>query len=213
VSDGQGGSNSDTATVVVTNAPPVVDAGVDPPDVTFGTAVSLDPATFTDAGVEDTHTAKIDWGDGTVVEEGALTQGAGSGSVAGSHSYTAAGTYTVTVTVTDDDDGVGSDTLSVVVEEEVEPPVAPSDLQARPKSTKVQLVWTHTGADSYNVYRASAAGGPYMLIGNTTSTYSTYLDENLVNGVRYYYVVTALRAGVESAHSNEASAVPSLRAR
>ena len=27
------------------------------------------------------------------------------------------------------------------------------NLSARPKSTKVQLVWTHNGSDSYNVYR------------------------------------------------------------
>ncbi|MEZ5552745.1 MAG: PKD domain-containing protein [Pseudomonadales bacterium] len=214
VADSQGGSNSDTATVVVNNAAPVVNAGADQPGVAFGGTVNLDPATFTDAGVEDTHTASIDWGDGTV-EPGALTQGAGSGTVAGGHVYAAAGDYTVTVTVTDDDGGIGSDTLLVTVEQdEVEPPPAPTDLSARPKNGKIQLVWTHTGADSYNVYRSASSGGPYTMIANTTSTYSTYLDEGLTNGVRLYYVVTAVVDGVESTTpSNEASATPSARAR
>ncbi|MCB1686415.1 MAG: hypothetical protein KDI31_18095, partial [Pseudomonadales bacterium] len=131
------------------------------------------------------------------------------------HVYAAAGDYTVTVTVTDDDGGIGSDTLLVTVEQdEVEPPPAPTDLSARPKNGKIQLVWTHTGADSYNVYRSASSGGPYTMIANTTSTYSTYLDEGLTNGVRLYYVVTAVVDGVESTTpSNEASATPSARAR
>jgi len=62
-------------------------------------------------------------------------------------------------------------------------------LAARPKDGKVQLVWTYTGADSYNVYRGTTSGGPYSLIANTTSTYSTYLDSDVINGTTYYYVV------------------------
>ncbi|MEM7000739.1 MAG: PKD domain-containing protein, partial [Pseudomonadota bacterium] len=115
VTDNAGGVGSDTATIIVQNADPVVEAGADQ-TITLGDTVSLDPATFTDAGVEDTHTSNINWGDGTT-EPGALTQGAGSGSVAGSHTFLAAGTYTVTVTVTDDDGGTGSDTLTVLVNE------------------------------------------------------------------------------------------------
>ena len=104
--------------------PPVVAAG---PDrfVTIGDAVSLAPATFTDAGTNDTHTATIDWGDGTV-EPGVVTQGAGSGSVAGSHTYATTGLFTATVTVTDDDGGVDDDTIAVLVD----PPIPPNKLLA-----------------------------------------------------------------------------------
>ena len=70
--------------------------------------VSLDPATFSDAGANDTHTAQIDWGDGTAIMAGDV----GTGTVSGSHAYGAPGTYTVTVTVTDDDTGAGLDTPS-----------------------------------------------------------------------------------------------------
>ena len=90
---------------------PSVEAGTDQ-NVNVGDTVSLDPATFTDPGGDDTHTATIDWDDGTV-EPGTVNQTAGT--VSGSHVYTAAGTYTVTITVTDDDGGETSDTFTVVV--------------------------------------------------------------------------------------------------
>ena len=65
-----------------------------------------------------------------------------------------------------------------------------SNLAARPKPGKVQLTWTHrAGVDHYNVYRSTVSGGPYVKIGSTTSTYSTYLDSTVVNGTMYHYVV------------------------
>lgn len=207
VTDDDGSQAVATLPVSVSNAAPVVEAGANQAAAP-GDVVSLDPATFTDPGVLDTHISLIDWGDGAV-EAGAVSQGAGSGSVAGSHAYTAAGTYTVTVTVTDDEGASGSDTLTVVVEAVVVDPPAPSDLDARQKRTKVQLTWTHTGAELYNVYRSDTAGGPYTLIASTTSTYSTYLDEDVITDNTYYYVVRSVVGGNESTvPSNEASATP-----
>jgi len=88
------------------------------------------------------------------------------------------------------------------------------DLAARAKLDKTQLTWTDSGAASYNVYRATTSGGPYLLIANTTSTYSTYLDSGLSTGTTYYYVVReAALNGDETCQSNEASATPSARAR
>lgn len=88
-----------------------------------------------------------------------------------------------------------------------------STLAARPKSGKVQLTWTaYPGASSYNVYRGTINGGPYAKIGNTASTYSTYLDGNVVNGTTYYYVVRAAAANTdELCQSNQASAKPTTR--
>jgi len=88
------------------------------------------------------------------------------------------------------------------------------DLAARPKSGKVQLTWTHVGASSYNVYRGTTSGGPFALIANTTSTYSTYLDTDVLNGTTYYYVVRPVAVtGSELCQSNEASATPTPRVR
>lgn len=89
------------------------------------------------------------------------------------------------------------------------------DLAARAKSGKIQLTWTHTGAASYNVYRSTTMGGPYALIANTSSTYSTYLDTNVVNGTTYYYVVKPVAPSGDEllCQSNEASATPVARRR
>ena len=88
------------------------------------------------------------------------------------------------------------------------------NLAARPKSGKVQLTWTDTGADHYNVYRSTTAGGPYVFVASTTSTYSTYLDTGLTNGTTYYYVVReAALNGDELCQSNEVSATPVARVR
>ncbi|MBL3599332.1 MAG: PKD domain-containing protein, partial [gamma proteobacterium endosymbiont of Lamellibrachia anaximandri] len=111
VTDKDGGVSTDTLTVTVNNAAPIVEAGPNQGG-TPGDPIALAPATFTDAGVEDTHTATIDWGDGTT-DAGTVTQGAGSGSVAGSHTYAADGNYTVMVMVTDDDGLFGSDSFQV----------------------------------------------------------------------------------------------------
>ncbi|KPJ91372.1 MAG: hypothetical protein AMJ53_11800, partial [Gammaproteobacteria bacterium SG8_11] len=90
------------------------------------------------------------------------------------------------------------------------PPPPISDLYARAKDSKIDIVWTPVaGADSYNVYRGTTQGGPYNLIvqGHVTD-YAVYADFGLTNGVTYYYVVTSITAGVESQFSNEASATP-----
>lgn len=100
--------------VVVLNVPPTVDAGPDQ-TVDEGTVVSLAPATFTDPGTLDTHTATIDWGDGSPVEAGAVSEGDGSGTVSGSHIYADDGVYSVIVTACDDDDGCDEDSLTVTV--------------------------------------------------------------------------------------------------
>jgi hypothetical protein len=88
-----------------------------------------------------------------------------------------------------------------------------SNLVARPKSGKVQLTWTaYPGASSYNVYRSTVNGGPYAKIGSTASTYSTYLDGNVVNGTIYYYVVRAAAVNAdELCQSNQANAKPTKR--
>ncbi|NOZ29289.1 MAG: DUF1349 domain-containing protein [Chloroflexi bacterium] len=114
VSDGVNEPVTDDATVTVSNVAPVVDAG---PDQTVyeDSVVNLALVTFTDPGVLDTHTATIDWGDGSPLEIGIVSEVGGSGTVTSSHVYPDPGVYTVTVTVTDNDDYVGTDTMVATV--------------------------------------------------------------------------------------------------
>jgi PKD repeat protein len=69
-------------------------------------------ASFSDPDSGDTHTAEIDWGDGTV-EPGIVNESAGE--VSGNHVYTDDDIYTVTVTVTDNNGASGGDSLAVIV--------------------------------------------------------------------------------------------------
>jgi hypothetical protein len=111
----QGTTAGDTAVLTIimvqTNQPPVVTAGLDR-TVTIGSAVSGVLATFTDPDVGDTHTAVIDWGDGTVTA-GVVDQAVQT--VSGSHTYAELGDYTITITVTDNDGDSGQDSLTITV--------------------------------------------------------------------------------------------------
>ena len=71
---------------------------------------------FADEGTQDTHTATIDWGDGTTAQAVSVTEANGSGALSGSHIYADNGVYTVRVTVFDDDGGLASDTFRVTVQ-------------------------------------------------------------------------------------------------
>lgn len=112
VTDTFGASDVASFTLQVTNAPPVVSVQND----TFAEAgYSFDLAgnTFTDAGVLDTHTATIDWGDGTIQPGQVVYGGAGAGEVHGSHTYQTSGIFTVRITVTDDDGDSDADIFQV----------------------------------------------------------------------------------------------------
>lgn len=74
----------------------------------------------------------------------------------------------------------------------------------------VALSWnpSGSGAVGYNVYVASASGGPYSRLTPSPVTAVAYLDTNVLSGDTYYYVVTALSsADKESAHSSEVKAI------
>lgn len=100
-------------TVTVNNVAPSVEAGPDQ-IVATNTPLSLAPATFSDAGVLDTHTAIVHWGDG-LDEPGVVAEQNGAGTVAATHAYAESGVYSLVVEVCDDDGGCGTDYLTVTV--------------------------------------------------------------------------------------------------
>jgi fibronectin type 3 domain-containing protein len=91
---------------------------------------------------------------------------------------------------------------------------APMNLAATRGDTKVQLSWSPVqSASSYNVYWSKTAGvvpggSGVTKIDSPLITATSYTHTGLVNGDTYYYVVTAIVMGVESAPSAEKSARP-----
>jgi len=168
ISDGDGGSSTQTLEVVVANVEPSLEPALaqivaEGAELRLVTLVSiLDPG-FDDmvASTEETFTFTIDWGDGSESDSGTATIDAvGSpgvetaASVGGAHTYADDGEYTVTITVEDDDGARSVATLLVEVTN-----VAPFALSTPDDFTIDQEVLTppltgtfeDPGADSWTV--------------------------------------------------------------
>ncbi len=123
------------------------------------------------------------------------------------------GTYTVTDSqVTLGVDGRWGAILLTPPGADLTPPAAPSSLVATEGEGQVALAWDGApDAAGYDVYRSPVSGGGYARLNDTPLTDTAYTDATVVNGRRYYYVVTAVDdAGNASGRSNEAQALPHL---
>jgi len=88
-------------------------------------------------------------------------------------------------------------------------PAAPLGLSASAGDRQVSLSWSPaTNAASYRVKGSASPSGPFSLLGEVDGSTLNYLDANLVNGSTYYYKVSAVNAGGESADSTSVQAVP-----
>ncbi len=158
-------SDTRTLTVTVTNVDPVVDeaAGIATSTECEGITISLG---FSDCNPNDAHTATIDWGDGSDVEDGTVVESDGVGTVSGSHQYDDNGEYTVTITVNDDDydddypedggQGTGEITVSV---SNVAPTVEAGPDQEVTKGERVFINPTFEDCGPVDTHTASIAWG------------------------------------------------------
>ncbi len=88
------------------------------------------------------------------------------------------------------------------------PPSVPTGLTAGPDNYPgVSLTWNASpGASSYNLKRAATASGPFTTLVARAAT--DYNDTSVTPGTAYYYEVSAVSSGGESANSSLAQATP-----
>ena len=117
VDDGYNDTSEDTAPLTINNlSPNITSFSSSSPElggVSAGEEVTVN-GTFINPGTLDTHTAVIDWGDGTITSAG-IIEAEGAGTIDGNHTYENGGVYTITVTLSDDDSAVAMATTSAVV--------------------------------------------------------------------------------------------------
>lgn len=87
-------------------------------------------------------------------------------------------------------------------------PAAVSGLRTNAGSTSIKLSWTPTtGASRYVVWRSTSMQAGYRALASDIRT-AHYEDRTVVDGTPYFYQVTAVGPGGESARSAPATAVP-----
>ncbi|MFC1899139.1 hypothetical protein ACFLXP_02270 [Chloroflexota bacterium] len=120
ITDSAGGIGNIVHVVTVEDLAPIVSIdAVTSMANNEGDTVYVD-GSFTDIGILDTHTAEIDWGDGTA-EDLTITQHSGFGTFSTSHHYlddpseNAEDVYTISVMVTDKDTLTGEISIGITV--------------------------------------------------------------------------------------------------
>ncbi|NLR57415.1 hypothetical protein HGH93_04865 [Chitinophaga polysaccharea] len=113
------------------------------------------------------------------------------------------------------DDNLGFGTLCYTLNASASPyppspaPSIPTRLQATASVRKVWLKWLPVAtANGYNVLRATTSAGPYTTIATFKGISPVYEDTGVINGTRYYYVVSAINQAGTSANSSAVNATP-----
>jgi fibronectin type 3 domain-containing protein len=85
-------------------------------------------------------------------------------------------------------------------------PAAPAGLAATAANAQVNLTWNaSSGAAGYFIKRSTTSGSETQIAAQSTTTYT---DNAVTNGTKYYYVVSAYNSYGPSANSAEVSATP-----
>jgi len=192
----------------------VVSLSVTPAALSFG-SVAVGKTTSQDVTLKSTGNANVDVKSVSV---------SGSGfSVSGGSNITLAPGQSSTITVKFDPSKSGSASGTVTVASNVPGPSAkisvsgsgsgsgPGSAPGSQSNTVAQhtvtLRWdpsTTSTVMGYYVYRGLVAVGPFLKLNSASATSTNFTDATVIDGLTYYYVVTAVDSGhVESAFSNQ----------
>jgi hypothetical protein len=123
----------------------------------------------------------------------------------------AGGTASFTLTFTPKASGGASATVSFVTNTPGSPTAESiTGTGTAAPQPQVNLSWTESSSSvaGYNIYRSGISGGPYAKLNPSVDPNNSYTDNSVQAGQTYYYVTTSVGAdGMESAYSNQASAV------
>jgi parallel beta-helix repeat protein len=147
ITDDDGGTDTDSTTVTVSNVAPTITSIGSTTPIDEGSSTTFD-AVATDPGSDDiTLGYDINWGDaahttGTIASGATNTQ---------THVYGDNGVYTITYTVTDSDLATDSDTTAVTVNNVAPTVSAPADVAGNEGSlvTTDQTTFTDPGTDTF----------------------------------------------------------------
>jgi len=179
----------------VTSLPIVGDIITTLDPILVGTNISTS-STFADMGINDTHTAEWEWGDGST-SLGVVNEYVGSGTVDGYHTYNTPGIYTITLTVTDNYNDIGKMTYEPIIV------YYPSDSSARGSGTFLSPLGAlisspqATGTARFG-FRSKYQKGAIVPTGGTRFSFrvadfsfaSTNYDWLVVAGSKTHYVGT-----------------------
>jgi hypothetical protein len=86
--------------------------------------------------------------------------------------------------------------------------VTVSNTASLPHTVTLNWVASTSPNVTYNVYRSSTSGGPYVKLNSSPISGLSYIDTSVQGGQTYYYVARAVNtSGQESINSNQAPAV------
>jgi hypothetical protein len=104
---------------------------------------------------------------------------------------------------------IGLDVCNVVVVQRVINAALPGGTCNMGSVHQVSLTWVASAIPNvtYNVYRSNTSGSYSSSPVASLISGTSYIDNTVLSGQTYFYVVTAASGGVESNHSNEVQAV------
>jgi hypothetical protein len=190
VADNRGGVGVGVSTVKVNNFAPVL-GGITLEEVNHEIVVK---ANFTDRSLNNTHTAIVDWGDGTS-SAGTVTESGGSGMLTASHAYGGQGHYTITLTVFDDAGGNAARSFTFTVSEgglgNSPPSVQPSNYAVYEGSGPFSGAFTDP--DTLDVHTATinwGDGSPTEALDLNENNHTLYGRHNYVDNGTFNLTIT-----------------------